>query len=300
MNVPEEDAVRGGDPVSTESGPLPDLAGMVADITEVFATRMSGDYDVDEFGYDEHFTTTFWLPLWRTFYRKWFRVEVVGAEHLAGDGGALLVANHAGTLPLDALMLQVAVNDECGRDVRMLAADLVQETPFIGPLGRRIGATRACGEDANRLLSAGKVTAVFPEGFKGIGKPFADRYRLQRFGRGGFVGAALRASVPIVPVSIVGSEEIYPKIGDIKPLARLLGLPYVPVTPTFPALGLLGVIPLPTKWTIEFGEPMYFPEYNGDGADDPMILFDITDRVREQIQNTLYWHLARRRSIFLG
>jgi 1-acyl-sn-glycerol-3-phosphate acyltransferase len=139
---------------------------------------------------------------------------------------------------------------------------------------------------------------VFPEGFKGVGKPFSDRYKLQRFGRGGFVGTALRAGVPIVPAAIVGAEEIYPKIGDLRPLARLLGLPYFPVTPTFPLLGPAGLVPLPSKWMIQFGAPMTLEEYAAEDADDPMTLFNITDHVRENVQQMLYDTLLRRGPAF--
>ena len=146
----------------------------------------------------------------------------------------------------------------------------------------------ACNEDAERLLNAGELVGVFPEGFKGIGKPFSERYKLQRFGRGGFVSAALRTGAPIVPVSIVGAEEIYPMIGNVKSLARVLGFPYLPVTPLFPALGPLGLVPLPSKWIIEFGEPFDTAHLGPAAADDPMLVFDLTDQVRETIQQNLY------------
>jgi 1-acyl-sn-glycerol-3-phosphate acyltransferase len=139
---------------------------------------------------------------------------------------------------------------------------------------------------------------VFPEGFKGIGKPFSERYKLQRFGRGGFVSAALRTGAPIVPVSIVGAEEIYPMIANVKSLARVLGFPYLPVTPTFPALGPLGLVPLPSKWIIEFGEPFDTSRLGPAAADDPMLVFDLTDQVRETIQQNLYQLLMSRRSVF--
>jgi 1-acyl-sn-glycerol-3-phosphate acyltransferase len=170
----------------------------------------------------------------------------------------------------------------------------------LGELARKTGQTMACTEDAERLLAAGELVGVWPEGFKGVGKPFRDRYKLQRFGRGGFVSAALRTGVPIIPCSIVGAEEIYPKIADVRPLARLFGLPYFPVTPTFPLLGPLGAVPLPTKWRIEFGEPIRTDDYPVTAADDPMLTFNITDQVRENIQQTLYRMLARRRSVFFG
>ena len=132
-----------------------------------------------------------------------------------------------------------------------------------------MGATLACQEDAERLLTAGELAGVWPEGFKGIGKPFAERYKLQRFGRGGFVSSAMRAQVPIVPVSIVGAEEIYPLVGNVPSLARLLGLPYLPITPFFPLLGPLGLIPLPSKWIIEFGEPVRTDAYDAGGRRRP-------------------------------
>jgi 1-acyl-sn-glycerol-3-phosphate acyltransferase len=170
----------------------------------------------------------------------------------------------------------------------------------LGSLSRKAGHTLACNPDAERLLRSGELVGVWPEGYKGIGKPFKDRYKLQRFGRGGFVSAAMRCQVPIIPCSIVGAEEIYPLIGDLKPLARLFGLPYFPVTPTFPLLGPLGAIPLPSKWYIEFGEPIRTDRYSTTDADDPMLVFNITDQVRETIQQTLYRLLSQRRNAFTG
>jgi 1-acyl-sn-glycerol-3-phosphate acyltransferase len=158
----------------------------------------------------------------------------------------------------------------------------------------------ACTTDAHRLLAAGELTAVFPEGYKGLGKRFEDRYRLQRFGRGGFVTAALRTKAPIIPCSIIGSEEIYPMLTDVKLLARLFGLPYFPITPLFPLAGPVGLVPLPSKWHITFGEPIYTDDYAASDADDPMVTFELTDQVRETIQQTLYRLLAGRRNIFFG
>ncbi|MGE3285290.1 MAG: lysophospholipid acyltransferase family protein [Pseudonocardia sp.] len=264
--------------------------------------RIEGDYSVDEFGFDPDLNEHVILPVLRPLYRHWFRVETVGMHRVPDTGGALVVANHAGTLPLDAMMTAVALHDEhpTQRNLRMLGADLVFRTPLIGSIARKQGSTLACNPDAERLLRTGELAGVWPEGFKGIGKPFADRYKLQRFGRGGFVSAALRTRVPIIPCSIVGSEEIYPKIGDLTPLARLLGLPYFPVTPTFPLLGPLGAVPLPSKWYIEFGEPIRTDELGPAAAEDPMLVFNLTDQVRETIQHTLYRLLAQRRNAFLG
>jgi 1-acyl-sn-glycerol-3-phosphate acyltransferase len=185
------------------------------------------------------------------------------------------------------------------RHLRMLAADLVFSLPVVAPLARKGGNTLACNADAERLLTGGELVGVWPEGFKGIGKPFRERYKLQRFGRGGFVSAALRTGAPIIPCSIVGAEETFPMLGNAKTLARLLGLPYLPITPTFPLLGPLGAVPLPSKWIIEFGEPIETADLGGAAAaEDPMLVFNLTDQVRETIQSTLYTLLMQRRSIF--
>ncbi|TCP53097.1 1-acyl-sn-glycerol-3-phosphate acyltransferase [Tamaricihabitans halophyticus] len=290
---PESTRVRAAD------NRLPDLAELITFVRR----RLSGAYDVDEFGFDKDLTDNVFYPPLRLLADKWFRMEVSGAEHLPADGGALVVANHSGTLPLDAVMTGLAAHDAhpAHRHLRMLAADLVFQVPVLGSLARKSGQTLACHPDAERLLNAGELVGVWPEGFKGIGKPFADRYKLQRFGRGGFVSAALRTGAPIVPCSIVGAEEIYPKIADIKPLARMLGVPYFPVTPLFPLLGPLGVLPLPTKWYIEFSAPIETAELGGSGAaEDPMLVFNLTDQVRERIQQMLYRRLALRRGVFRG
>ena len=262
-------------------------------------SRVQGDYSVDEFGFDPEFTTKIYLPVLRQLADSWFRVEIRGAENLPVDGSALLVANHAGTLPLDGMILHTVVYDEIGRHVRMLGADLIFKTPYSHDLARKTGTTLACQEDAERLLASNQLVAVFPEGFKGLGKPYADRYKLQRFGRGGFVAAAIRAQVPIIPIAIVGSEEIYPLIARAPVLARALGVPYFPITPLFPWFGPLGMVPLPSKWIIQFGEAITTDELGPGAADDPMIVFNITDQVRETIQQTLYALLMQRRSAFL-
>ncbi|MDQ3787212.1 MAG: acyltransferase family protein [Actinomycetota bacterium] len=271
-------------------------------LAEFVRRRLTGDYEVDEFGFDPQLTDTLLMPPLRMVYEKWFRVEVTGEKNLPLDGGALIVANHSGTLPWDAVMTAIAVHDNHprGKHLRMLGADLVFKLPVIGTLARRTGQTLACGADAQRLLKAGELVGVWPEGFKGIGKPFSERYKLQRFGRGGFVATAARAGVPIIPCSIVGAEEIHPKIADIKPLAKLLGLPYFPVTPFFPLLGPLGAIPLPTKWRIDFGAPVRTDLASPDAADDQAFVLDVAAEVRETIQRTLNSMVAERESVFHG
>ncbi|GAA1804959.1 acyltransferase family protein [Planosporangium flavigriseum] len=261
----------------------------VAGLLALLRHRLTGDYSVDEFGFDKQLTESVFLPALRPLYRTWFRVETYGVKHLPEEGAALIVANHSGTIALDAAMLAVAVHDEhpAQRFLRLLGADFVFRMPGLSEVARKSGSTLACNPDAERLLRSGELVGVFPEGFKGVGKRFADRYKLQRFGRGGFVSAALRTGTPIIPVSIVGAEETYPLIGNIRPLARLLGTPYFPVTPLFPWLGPLGVVPLPSKWLIEFGEPIT-TEGLADSGDDPMVVFNLADQVRETIQQSLY------------
>jgi 1-acyl-sn-glycerol-3-phosphate acyltransferase len=264
--------------------------------------RLTGDYDVDEYGFDPDLTESVLMPLLRPLHRHYWRVSSHGTENLPLEGGGLVVANHAGTLPVDALIARLDILEHTGRHARELAADLVFKTPLVGPFSRKTGATLASGDDADRLLEGGELVAVWPEGFKGIGKPWKDRYKLQRFGRGGFVATALRAQVPIVPTAIVGSEEIYPMIYDLRVVARLLGLPYFPVVPqmfALPVLGPLALLPLPSKWILEYGEPIETAEYGPEAADDPMAVFDLTDRVRDTIQQMLYRNLMGRRSVFL-
>lgn len=262
--------------------------------------RMAGDYSVDDFGFDPEFTERVFLAMARPLYKSWFRVEVSGLENVPAEGAALVVANHSGTIALDSVMTQVALFDEhpAHRHLRMLGANLVFQTPFLGEIARKAGHTLACHPDAERLLSAGELVGVWPEGFKGVGKPFSQRYKLQRFGRGGFVSAALSTGAPIIPTAIVGAEEIYPMIANAAILARILGLPYFPITATFPWLGPLGLVPLPSKWLIHFGEPIPTDDFPLGAADDPMLVFNLTDQVREQIQQSLYRLLVKRPSAF--
>jgi 1-acyl-sn-glycerol-3-phosphate acyltransferase len=270
----------------------------LAELLAFARRRLTGDYEIDDYGFDAEVADRFILSALRPLANKWFRIEVRGIENIQAVEGALVVANHSGTVPLDALMTGLVVHDHADRHLRMLGADLVFRLPFVGQLARKGGATLASHEDAERMLAQGELVGVWPEGFKGIGKPFSERYKLQRFGRGGFVSAALRTGVPIVPCSIVGAEEIYPLIGNLPSLARLLGVPYIPITPLFPWMGILGMVPLPSKWLIEFGEPIRTDSYAPGAADDPMLVFNLTDQVRETIQQTLYTLLMRRRGVF--
>jgi 1-acyl-sn-glycerol-3-phosphate acyltransferase len=269
-----------------------------ADLLAMVRRRLTGDYEVDDFGFDPEITSRIFMAALRPIAEKWFRVEVRGIENVPAEGGALIVANHSGTVPVDGLMTMVAVHDHASRHLRALGADLVFTLPLVSKLARQVGTTLACAEDAEAMLRQGELVGVWPEGFKGVGKPYSERYKLQRFGRGGFVAAAMRTGVPIVPCSIVGAEEIYPLVGNIPSLARLLGVPYIPITPFFPLLGPLGLIPLPSKWLIEFGEPIRTDAYPSGAAEDPMLVFNVTDQVRETIQQTLYELLVRRERVF--
>jgi 1-acyl-sn-glycerol-3-phosphate acyltransferase len=260
--------------------------------------RVTGDYVVDEYGFDQEITERFFMSALRPIAQKWFRIEVRGIENIPTEGGALVVSNHSGTIPVDGLMTMVMVHDHTGRFLRPLGADLVFKMPVVSTLARKGGTTLACNEDAERMLRGGELVGVWPEGFKGIGKPYAERYKLQRFGRGGFVSAALRTQVPIIPLSVVGAEEIFPLVANLPSLARVLGLPYIPVTPLFPWLGPLGLVPLPSKWLLEFGEPIRTDEFDAGAAEDPMLVFNVTDEVRETIQSSLYSLLMQRQSVF--
>ena len=270
----------------------------LAELLAFARRRLEGDYEVDDYGFDRELTERFFMTALRPIAQKWFRLEVRGLENIPAEGGALVVSNHSGTVPLDGLMTMLTVHDHAHRFLRPLGADLVFKLPVVSSLARKSGATLACIEDAERMLSGGDLVGVWPEGFKGIGKPFSERYKLQRFGRGGFVSAALRTGVPIIPLSVVGAEEIYPLVGNVPSLARLLGVPYIPVTPFFPWLGPLGMVPLPSKWILEFGEPIRTDSYDAAEAEDPMLVFNVTDQVRETIQHTLFDLLRERDGVF--
>jgi 1-acyl-sn-glycerol-3-phosphate acyltransferase len=257
--------------------------------------------EVDDFGFDPAYDEKARSVL-EFLYTRYFRVETTGIERVPAHGRCLLVANHSGTLPLDGVMIKTAVKLEHSspRDVRWLAEDFVHHMPYVGSMMSRLGAVRACQENAERLLGKEQLCAVFPEGMKGTGKLFADRYRLQRFGRGGFVKLCLRTGTPIVPVSVIGAEEMNPLLFKIEYIAKAIGVPYVPVTPTFPALGPIGLLPAPTKWQIHFGEPMDFSSYGPEAADDEILVGKLGERVRATIQAMLNRALDGRKSVFFG
>lgn len=262
--------------------------------------RRGPDYAVDDFGFDPAWTESF-LSVFKVLYRDYWRVDTTGVEHVPAAGRALLVANHAGVLPWDGTMIKTAVFVEHPRPrhARALVASQFMGMPTLSWFLRRTGQAVGHPDDTRRLLERDELVLVFPEGTRGTGKRFKDRYRLRRFSRGGFVATAIRAGAPIVPISVVGSEEIYPMVGDLRPLARLFGLPYFPVTPFWPWLGPLGMIPLPSKWRIQFHEPIAVAHLGPEAAEDQHLVMALADDVREVIQRGIYGNLRLRRGVFL-
>lgn len=266
-----------------------------------FQEKQALEEEYDAFGRDPAFEQTL-KPFFDFMYYKYWRVETHGLENLPSAGRALLVGNHSGTLPWDGSMIRLAVTNDhpAGRDVRFLVEDFVYYLPFVGTFMYRIGGVRASQENAERLLNTDHLVAVFPEGVKGLGKYFSQRYHLQRFGRGGFIKLAIRTDSPIIPVAVIGAEEIHPLLFKSSLLAKPLGIPYVPFTPTLPLLGPLGFIPLPSKWSIYFGKPIDLSVYGKEVLDDELEIHRLSERVRQTIQNLVTDALKRRRSVWRG
>ena len=291
----------GLDPLSAADGAASALPKAVRDALNRVARRLTGEYREDEWGLDEDFAEAVY-PAFEFLYDIWWRVQTEGVRNVPSHGRGLIVSNHAGSMfPFDATMLGVAIQKEhpLPRWTRPLVLNWAFDLPFLSFFMRKVGGVPASPFNATRLLEQDELVMVFPEGVKGTGKPFKERYRLQRFGRGGFVEVALRTGAPIIPVAVVGSEEIYPMVGDSPTLAKMIGAPFAPVTPTFPLLGPLGLIPLPSRWRIEFCEPIDVSEYGPEAVDDKALLFDISEQVRETIQAKLYENLVKRGSAFL-
>ena len=272
-----------------------------ADLRRRFATlgmsERSGE--VDEFGMDEVVVRRA-RPLLDLLLDRWFRVDLAGVEELPERGPALLVANHSGLLPWDGLMQCRAVErlHVARRRPRFLVADWLITLPFVQPYLARLGGVRACRENAERLLAGGHFVVAFPEGVKGAAKVFRDRYRVKRFGRGGVVRVALETGVPLVPVGIVGAEESHPMLFKWTTAARTVGLPFVPVTPTFPLLGPLGAVPLPTKWVIRIGAPIPLDHLAPDAGSDELLVSRLTEELRSRVQSLGDVALAERRSVW--
>jgi len=257
--------------------------------------------EVDDFGHDGKYDARF-QPMLDLLYDRYFRVQIEGIEHVPSEKRALIVANHAGTFPYDGIMLKTALRREhpSGRSVRWLTEDHLFYMPFVGSFLNRLGAVRACQENAERLLEQERLVAVFPEGAKGTGRLFRHRHKLQRFGRGGFIRLCLRTRTPVIPCVIAGAEESMPLLFRIEYLANVLGIPYIPITPTFPLLGPLGIIPAPTKWQFVFGEPVGFDRYGPEAADDHVLVRRLTERVRATMQGMMEQANASRRFPWFG
>jgi 1-acyl-sn-glycerol-3-phosphate acyltransferase len=269
------------------------------EISGMIQRRMRGEYTLDEYGMDQELVDIV-RPISTFLYRSYWRIEVTGLEHVPDEGRALLVANHGGVLPWDAVMIAAAVLEDHSspRVVRTLYPSALKALPGARKFLTTFGQVADTSENIERLLTDDQLALVFPEGFEGLGKLFWKRYSLQRFRRSGSVGLAIRAGAPVVPVAVVGAEETYPMLADIKPLAEALRLPFFPVTPLFPWLGPVGLLPLPSRWSIAFGEPMPTAEYGPEAADDPALVARLGEDVRARVQAMLDERLAARTSTF--
>jgi len=261
--------------------------------------RFTGEYETDEWGLDWEFIEAV-RPFFDFMYNVYWRVQTSGIENIPDYGRALLVSNHSGQLPWDGAMVGMAVlNEHPGqRLVRNLYANWFPTLPFFSAIFVKMGQAMATVENGTRLLEQDELVGVYPEGYKGVGKLFKDRYKLARFGRGGFVKMALNTQAPIIPVAVVGAEETYISLGKSNLLARLTGMPFFPISPTWPWLGPIGFIPLPTKWYIDFGPPISTAEYGPDAVNNMVLVSKLSDQVRTIVQEMINDRLAQRRSIF--
>jgi 1-acyl-sn-glycerol-3-phosphate acyltransferase len=269
--------------------------------TDFLKRRLTGEYETDEWGLDMEVVDTV-RPVLEFLHQKYWRVETTGVYHIPDEGCAILVANHSGQLPWDAMMLGVSVYNEhpAQRLVRTLYADWFPTLPFVSSFLTKMGQVLATEDNGDRLLEQGEVISVFPEGIKGVSKLYKNRYRLARFGRGGYIRMALRKQAPIIPVSIVGAEEIYISLAKSEAIAKTIGLPFFPISVTWPWLGPLGFVPFPTKWYIDIGEPVPMDEYQAGDANNLMLISLINDQVRNIVQQMVFTRLAQRRSVLFG
>jgi 1-acyl-sn-glycerol-3-phosphate acyltransferase len=266
---------------------------------DILKRRLSGDYETDEWGLDWEFLEAV-RPFFDFLYKFYWRVQTTGIEHIPDYERALLVSNHSGQLPWDGSMIMMAVLNEhpAQRLVRNLYANWFPTLPFLSAMFVKMGQAMASVENGTRLLEQEELVGVFPEGYKGVGKLYKDRYKLARFGRGGFVKMALKTQAPIIPVSVVGAEETYIAIAQSNLMSRLTGFPYFPISLRFPWLGLLGVIPLPSRWYIDFGEPIPMDSYEPDAAENLVVVSQLADQVRNVVQEMIHDRLSQRRSVF--
>lgn len=298
----------GTTPIAPESGPSESPFGHLPDEDAVEALRellpaMEEGRNFDDWGRSESFISRI-EPLLDFYYRHWFRVEVHGIENVPDEGGALLVSNHSGAVPPDAPMVMQAIRNEHPRPrpLYMLVEHWFKGYPGISMLAARMGLVPAHPDNAQRLLhDEGRLAIVFPEGQKGSRKLAWQKYRLRRFGRGGFVRTAARARVPIVPVAVIGAEESMPIFAHFRALEKLTGLIYFPLTPAFPHFGLAGALMyLPSKFKIFFMEPIDPADLPPDLERDPAAVQAVAERIRGQIQDRLDHEVAARRSAWTG
>ena len=257
--------------------------------------------DVDEWGRSEHMreiTRRLYAPL----YERWFRVTWEGLEKIPRTGGALLVANHAGAIPSDAPVIMHGIEAELGRPVYGLADYFFRQAPWLGTMWARVGGVPAHPDNALRILrDQGDLCLVFPEGTKGPSKAYTDRYRLRRFGRGGFVEIAMRAGVPVIPIAVVGAEESMPIIFRLPSVAKALGVPYVPVTANMLMFGPLGLLAyFPAKFKLRVLDPVTFDVPPGQERYSKSRVMDEAEKIRMHLQETLYDMLRERRSVWFG
>jgi 1-acyl-sn-glycerol-3-phosphate acyltransferase len=257
---------------------------------------------LNDWGRSERVENAMDTLLYDFMYRYWFRCEVEGIENVPASGGAMLVSNHSGALPPDAPMIAKAIKEEHPhpRPVNITVEHFFKGYPGFSMLVSKIGCVAAHPANVHRLLyDEGQLVLVFPEGRKGTEKLYKNRYRLRRFGRGGFVEAAMRARAPIVPVCVVGAEEAAPIFAHLTPLQKLTGLIYAPLTPTFPHFGLLGMLGyLPAKFRIRFLEPIEFDEPNL--YEDKSLVQTVAHDIRARIQENLFDMLEQRNSVWFG
>lgn len=253
----------------------------------------------DEFGMDPNLVW-YLMPFFQFLYHHYFRVDTTGIQNIPEKGPAIIVANHAGGIPYDGVMVNLAVYNKHPRkrSVRFLVHDFAVDMPFLGPFIQKAGGVRASPKNAQHLLKKRQLILVFPEGIRGVGKPYDKRYKLQKFGKGGFIKIAIRSRAAIIPTAIIGSEEIHPIVYSSQMLGKSLGVPFFPLTATFPWLGPLGLIPLPTKWKIIFGAPIKFDHLKPSEAENDELVEKLAEDVRKKIQKTVNAALAKRKSIW--
>ena len=295
---PSADGLASSPPSSLESGPQPsaeELRGLIAQPDE--------GRELDDWGRSERMMALA-DPLLNFYYRYWFRVESEGVENVPSTGGALLVCNHAGALPPDAPMIMQAIRNEhpASRPLYMLGEHWFKGYPGVSMMASKLGVVPAHPANAQRLLGdEGRLALVFPEGMKGSGKVLWQRYRLRRFGRGGFVRTALRAKVPIIPIALVGGEEAMPIFAHMRSLQKMTGLLYAPLNHAFPHFGpLAALMYMPAKFKIRFLEPLDIPTLPDDTVDDSAAVQGIAEEIRARIQTALDEMVGERESVWMG